>query len=233
MNENEKIYPNYFAIIPADIRYDKNIPYIAKLLYAEITSLSNKNGYCWATNKYFADLYEVSDRTISRNINLLIEHKYIASKIIYKNNTKEIDKRILIIKYGINQNSFIQNVNKNVHRGIDKNVQDNNININNIYSSNFDKNEAFKRFWDLYPRKTNKKKAKDSFLKKCTDENILNKMINAVINQKKSEQWQNMKYIPHATTWLNGERWEDELIISDNNQNTENNNNDDWMSEYE
>ena len=236
MNENEKIYPNYFAIIPADIRYDKNIPYIAKLLYAEITSLSNKNGYCWATNKYFADLYEVSDRTISRNINLLIEHKYIASKIIYKNNTKEIDKRILIIKYGINQNSFIQNVNKNVHRGIDKNVhrgidknvQDNNININNIYSANFDKTEAFKRFWDLYPRKTNKKKAKDIFFKKCNNEIILQKMLSAIIEQKKTEQWQNIKYIPHATTWLNGERWEDEINIS-SNENKDN----DWMSEYE
>lgn len=65
--------PNYYAIIPANVRYDKNLKDKAKLLYGEITSLSNKDGYCWATNRYFAELYDVSTTTLSTLIKNLVD----------------------------------------------------------------------------------------------------------------------------------------------------------------
>lgn len=69
--------PNFYAIIPSNVRYDKRIKANAKLLYGEITALCNKDGFCWATNKYFSELYNVSLETISRWISQLEKYNYL------------------------------------------------------------------------------------------------------------------------------------------------------------
>lgn len=69
--------PTFYAIIPANVRYCKGLKANAKLLYGEITALCNKDGFCWAENSYFAQLYEVSEETISRWISDLKKHKFI------------------------------------------------------------------------------------------------------------------------------------------------------------
>lgn len=114
--------PNYYSIIPAEVRYDTELKDKAKLLYGEITSLSDKNGYCYATNKYFADLYGVSTTTISLLINNLVDKGYVEREIIYKEGTKEILNRYLrIIKGG-----YL----RNLKEGYLKKVKDNNTSIN-------------------------------------------------------------------------------------------------------
>lgn len=105
---------SYYAIIPAEVRYDEELPPNAKLLYGEITSLCNEKGYCWATNQYFADLYKVSKITVSRWISTLYKKGYIAVETLYKEGTKEIIGRHLYI----------------VNTSINKNVKDNNKAIN-------------------------------------------------------------------------------------------------------
>src|SRR5690554_5058339 len=76
-----KSKPNYYSIIPAPVRYDKNLKANEKLLYGEITSLSNKEGYCWASNSYFSKLYGVTKQTVSRWINSLEKNGYIKTEI--------------------------------------------------------------------------------------------------------------------------------------------------------
>jgi hypothetical protein len=67
---------SYFAVIPANVRYDKELPPNAKLLYGEITALCNSEGYCWASNKYFSELYEVSNTSVSKWVKALCERGY-------------------------------------------------------------------------------------------------------------------------------------------------------------
>ena len=68
---------NYYAIIPASIRYDSELTPNAKLMYGELTALSNEKGYCWASNAYFSELYKVSNVSISKWISQLQKKKYI------------------------------------------------------------------------------------------------------------------------------------------------------------
>lgn len=89
--------PNYYAIIPADIRYNKSLKSSAKLMYGEITALCNRDGYCWAGNEYFADLYQVSKETVSRWISQLEEFGYIGVLLMKSEGNKRkitIDKKI-------------------------------------------------------------------------------------------------------------------------------------------
>lgn len=129
--------PNYYAIIPANVRYDKELKDKAKLLYGEIVALSNKNGFCYANNSYFAELYNVSTTTISLLIKDLIDKGYIYSEIIYKENSKEIQHRYLrIIKEGIyeNLNTPLRNLNEGIYENLKDNNTRDNITSNNIFT---------------------------------------------------------------------------------------------------
>lgn len=77
----DDIRPGYYAIIPADVRYDDGIPPNAKLLYGEISALIGKDGFCYASNAYFVNLYGFSDPTISRLISQLEKAGYIKREL--------------------------------------------------------------------------------------------------------------------------------------------------------
>ena len=129
--------PNYYAIIPANIRYDADLTANAKLLYGEITALCNEKGYCWATNEYFANLYGVSKTSISKWISSLIQKEYIFSETIYKEGTKEILNRYLrIVKDPIEEK---------LNRGIEEKLKDNNTSINNTINNKEIYKERFKK----------------------------------------------------------------------------------------
>ena len=88
---------SYYSVIPANVRYDKSLSANAKLLYGEISALCNEKGYCWSSNKYFSDLYGVSQTSISKWISTLVSKKYLFIKMIYREGTKEILERQLSI----------------------------------------------------------------------------------------------------------------------------------------
>ena len=103
---------SYYAIIPAEVRYDEELPPNAKLLYGEITSLCNEKGYCWATNQYFADLYHCSVSAVKKWISALVKKGYISLELVYKEGTRQVLQRKLYINPSVN---FYTTPCKNVH----------------------------------------------------------------------------------------------------------------------
>ena len=140
--EEEK--PNYYAIIPANIRYDENLRANEKLLYGEITALTYKTGECWASNNYFARLYKTTPQAISRWILNLKKLGYL--EISYEYLGKEIQKRI--IKVSTNIDTYQQNDDRGINiclGGYQQNVKENNTSINN---TSINKKEIYKESWD-------------------------------------------------------------------------------------
>ena len=125
----DKEQPNYYAIIPATVRYDNNLKSAEKLLYGEITALANKNGYCYAKNKYFAYLYNVTAVSVSRWISHLQELGYIETEIIRNKNKEIVSRNIYIVDIPYYQKNQYPYVQKNT-QGMNKNVKDNNIKYN-------------------------------------------------------------------------------------------------------
>ncbi|MDO5555209.1 MAG: helix-turn-helix domain-containing protein [Clostridia bacterium] len=133
MNENKQA--NYYAIIPATIRYDNELKPSEKLLYGEITALSNKEGYCFATNKYFASLYGVINGTVSRWISHLEQSDYIRIELI-KNDKNQIIERRLYLTDTYKQFCLYPYEQKETYP-ISKKAKYNNININKMIDDLF------------------------------------------------------------------------------------------------
>lgn len=95
MNEENQV--SYYSIIPATIRYNKELKPAEKLLYGEITALANKNGFCYAKNRYFANLYNVTIHTVSQWISHLEKLGFLIIELI-KDNKNQISERRIYIK---------------------------------------------------------------------------------------------------------------------------------------
>lgn len=145
MEEQQKAY---YAIIPANVRYDKDLAPNAKLLYGEITALCNEKGYCWASNQYFADLYHSSISAVQKWVSALVKKGYINLELVYKEGTKQVLHRKLYITPGVN---IYTTSHKNLYDPGVKNYTTPGVNI--CVENNKDINNTFNNKKDVYTRK--------------------------------------------------------------------------------
>ena len=124
----------YYSIIPSKILYNKELKANEKLLYAMITSLACKEGYCFATNNYFAKELGVHPKTISSWISDLKEKNYLKVDIVRNENKQIIQRKIYIndVPYPLNNGYQYQSKNG---QAINQKMDDNNIKYNNKYNN--------------------------------------------------------------------------------------------------
>lgn len=118
---------SYWAQLPSEVRYSGELSSTAKLLYAELSALIGEDGYCWATNTYFAGVLGVSERTISRMITQMESAGFIRCEMAATDNGSE--RRIYAGAFfpgkgGIDKNVYTPpgGLDKIVEGGLDKNV---------------------------------------------------------------------------------------------------------------
>lgn len=73
--------PGYLAILPPKVRYDRALTPNAKLLYAEISAMSDVTGFCWASNDYLASLFSISVQSVTRLVAQLAERGYVETQM--------------------------------------------------------------------------------------------------------------------------------------------------------
>lgn len=227
--------PAYWAVLPASVRYDKSIRPNGKLLYAEIQALADRDGYCFAQNAYFAELYEIAPRTVSDLISQLCDKGYVTVEIVRDPKTNEIQQRRIRVDQPPAEDcdphakNGVRGIAKNGVRGIAKNGADNNLdNINNIppkapqggRSRRTVKTapdwmpERFDKFWTFYRQRVrgeDKQAAIRAWDRLKPDETLIAEMGKALLAQLDSPDWRAGIGIPYASTWLNHRRWEDSL----------------------
>lgn len=141
-----------FSILPAHIRHNKDLTDSEKIMYSEITALSNKNGYCYASNKYLSELYGVSIDTISRRINNLKKKGFVKVQLIKEKGGNIKERRIypyVDLRTGIRKPEDMgirkvadEGIRKVADKGIRKNAEVNNTSINNININNTRENSS-------------------------------------------------------------------------------------------
>ena len=225
METTEK--PNYWAVIPAKVRYDDQLPPMARLLYAEISSLTDATGYCFASNAYFQRLFDVAERTLQRHLRVLEIRGYIR---IENGNGGPGRRRIFAginplsgnpdKNVGVTPTKMSPNPDKNVARNKKENKKENNPpaapqGAGGANGEIWDR-EAFEAFWQLYPKKKDKAKAVKEWNRLKADRKLMRVMSAALKTQMASEEWQrdNGRAIPYPCRWLSHRRWEDEQDVT-------------------
>ncbi len=133
MKENKETI-GYYSVIPATVLYNKELKANEKLLYAIITSLTCKEGYCFASNKYLAEKLDVNPKTISSWISHLRDKGFIELELIRNKNKQIIQRKIYINDSPYQLNNGYQYQSKN-GQAIHQKTEDNNIR-NNIKNNN-------------------------------------------------------------------------------------------------
>ena len=191
--------PSYYAIIPAEVRYNNQLSANEKLMYGEITALTQSTGECWATNAYFGEIYNKDVRTIRRWVSHLSSLGYINIKLVYKPDSKEVDKRIITLGTKLSLASG-----QKCPTGEGKNVRYNNTRENN--TSIID--AEFEKVWAMYERKGNKQTAMRYWKK-------LSKADQLAIKEKIPTyvQLREKQYRKDLQGWINptNRMWEDEI----------------------
>ena len=178
--------PNYYAIIPAEVRYSKKLTPNAKLLYAEITALCNMNGKCTASTDYFCRLYEVSRVSIQKWLKILEDNNYIKRINIYKPYSKQIEARMITLVNIPSKEKLIDNTNININN---TNLTDSNISftkrLENFYNEVFVCDYPRETLTNFYEYWTEQNKSKKMKFELCKTWNTKLRLKTWVRNSKK------------------------------------------------
>ena len=188
--------------IPKEVWLDENLTWMEKLLLVEIDSLDKEKG-CFASNKYFAEFFQLSPSRISELVSQLVCKGYVTTFLLYDG--KQVKQRILTPTVPIRKRE--RGIRK-VEGGYSEKAEDNNTILNNTIN-NKSINISFNTWWDLYDKKVGSKIKLESKWNKLTDD----QRTQAIKHTKEYIVAQpDKQYRKNPDTYFNNESYNDEII---------------------
>ena len=219
-----------FAIIWVDLLYEDAVPATGKLLFGEIYRLSGPDGWCDASNQDFMDLLGCSETTVRNLLKALEDVGQIRVVTRPRREGSGGTERWIFCGRKLAPPEAQEVPAKNCGypgEGTRRNLRGvpaetcGSTSISNYNNTPYsppkgddpDLMRSFDLFWNQYPKKVKKKKARELWRKLRPDAGLVSVIMDALEKQKRSDRWKRDggQYIPDPTTWLNGRRWEDEL----------------------
>lgn len=171
----------------------------------------NYEKFSQLTNNKEVINYEKNSQILCKNFTVNYE-KITHNKNIYKNNNKNIyahskNEQVYSHEDDIQKENDSLSSNTVKQETKNKAIKKQNKELNELQEKQFDK------FWQAYPKKVSKKQAQKSWKKINPSLELFEKILKALEMVKQTEQWEkdNGKFIPYPATWLNQERWTDEI----------------------
>lgn len=229
---DELTKPGYYAILPAAVRYDDRLRANGKLLYAEITALASRDGYCWADNQFFAANFGITERSVQVLLRQLEELGYLTVEVVQKGNQNQPEKRRIWVQEALicsrinireREAAGEQKIGADEQKIASHNINNNIINNNPhtptgggvVEGDGFFKADRFEGFWKFYKSVVpaghtvgDKQRAARAWCKLRPADDVIAAMGEALRAAAKGSDWQRGIGIPHASTWLNQRRWE-------------------------
>lgn len=188
--------------IPKEVWLDENLTWMEKLLLVEIDSLDKEKG-CFASNKYFAEFFQLSPSRISELVSQLVSKGYVTTFLLYDG--KQVKQRILTPTVPIRKRE--RGIRK-VEGGYSEKAEDSNTILNNTINNKYI-NISFNTWWDLYDKKVGSKTKLESKWNKLTDD----QRTQAIKHTKEYILAQpDKQYRKNPDTYFNNESYNDEII---------------------
>lgn len=191
------------------VMYNDELTLQEKCLFSYIEGFhDNQEKTFYASNKHISKLLNVSVRRVSSIVSSLQDKGYISVEYQYVNSTKEIKNRFLYLndlrlremKSAI-ETSVVGGIEESFHTVVKKPSTNNKVDI-------VKKKKDFDLWYSNYPRKTGKAPALTYWIKNY--DTIIKEI--DMEHCKKAYEGREKQYIPHASTYLNQKRWEDEIV---------------------
>lgn len=172
---------------------------------------NGETGQCFPSHKYLAKQCEMTDRSIRTHIELLEKEGLIRKRENHRDNGSQTSNSYeLLLMDTETPRKNIPTPLENISDQPQKNLPTLNLGNNNLVNEQVNIELHFDRFYQMYPRKVGKGAAKKAFflaLKKSSAQ----KIIDAALEYNRACAGKDKKFIPHPSTWLNQERWDDEV----------------------
>jgi DNA-binding transcriptional regulator YhcF (GntR family) len=182
----------------------------AKIVLLALATYSNAEGECFPSQQKLASDTGLTDRTVRSAIKWLADHGYIT--VSARSNTSNLYVITSMKESDMNhEEKSSSEVDSNITQlSMVKSSKANTTSAETISHPN--NTPAFQTFWSAYPRRIGKGAARTAFKKalKFSSANEILKGATAYAAHCE-EMGTEKQYIPHPSTWLNGERWDDDL----------------------